>query len=143
MVFYSSRSGLRTGAGLMKKEKSPPPPLFFINGQFILPLLISIKCRQCKCLNLNLIVQDHVSPRCRSLRSNLAFLGSKILLKNKSEACLFCISKNNNRQSLLCIKEARWTPHEPSVLPIFLGHGAFSYKLLSTPPPKKKSYFNF
>lgn len=115
MVFYSSRSGLRTGAGLIKKEKSPPP-LFFINGQFILPLLISIKCRQCKCLNLNLNVQDHVSPRCRSLRSNLAFLGSKILLKNKSEACLFCISKNNNRQSLLCIKEVRWTPHEPSVL---------------------------
>lgn len=28
MVFYSSRSGLRTGAGLMKKEKSPPPPFF-------------------------------------------------------------------------------------------------------------------
>lgn len=102
MVFYSSRSGLRTGAGLMKKEKSPPPS-FFHKWSVHSASIISIKCRQCKCLNLNLNVQDHVSPRCRSLRSNLAFLGSKILLKNKSEACLFCISKNNNRQSLLCI----------------------------------------
>lgn len=100
MVFYSSRSGLRTGAGLMKKEKC----ILLINCQFILALLISIKCKQCKCLKIDLNVQDHVSPRCRSLRSSLAFFGSKIQLKNKSEACLFNISKNNNRQSLYALR---------------------------------------